>query len=215
MNSLATHHAGLSLTSWTRHGGCGVAVLSGQLDIVSASAVRVKLLGLLTPAASRLIVDLSAVGYADASGVAVLVGSGRRARLLGGWLRLAAPAPEVARVLSATGLDRHLAAFPTVQAAITGQRPDPGAADARTGTAGRVARTGPLQPDAVRARRAAGSPPVPARSRRLAGAEQGLLGQERAPSAGPLRPCVLPEARSDGYGAGASPAGLSPRSRPR
>jgi STAS domain-containing protein len=49
------------------------------------------------------------------------VGSGRRARLLGGSLRLAAPSPEVARVLSATGMNQHLDIFPTVRAAITGQ----------------------------------------------------------------------------------------------
>ena len=74
---------------------------------------------MLRPGASRLIVDLSAVGYADASGLAVLVGAGRRAGLLGGWLRLASPTPGVARVLSVTGLDRHLATFPTVADAIT------------------------------------------------------------------------------------------------
>jgi len=49
------------------------------------------------------------------------VGSGHRARLLGGSLRLAAPSPEVARVLSATGINKHLDIFPTVRAAITGQ----------------------------------------------------------------------------------------------
>jgi anti-anti-sigma factor len=73
------------------------------------------------PAASHLIIDLSAVEHADASGLAVLVGSRRRARLLGGSLRLAAPSPQVARVLSATGMNRHLDIFPTVRAAITGQ----------------------------------------------------------------------------------------------
>ena len=72
-------------------------------------------------AASHLIIDLSAVEHADAGGLAVLVGSGRCARLLGGSLRLAAPSPEVARVLSATGLNQHLDIFPTVRAAITGQ----------------------------------------------------------------------------------------------
>ena len=55
------------------------------------------------------------------NGLAVLVGSGRRARLLGGSLRLAAPSPEAARVLSVTGINQHLDIFPTVRAAITGQ----------------------------------------------------------------------------------------------
>jgi anti-anti-sigma factor len=131
-----------------------IVVLRGGLDITSAPALREKLLGLLRHGASRLIVDLSAVGYADASGLAVLVGAGRRAGLLGGWLRLASPTPDVARVLSATGLDRHLATFPTVADAITGRRPDVGIAGAETGAAGHVASN---RPAAALARAGAGA----------------------------------------------------------
>jgi anti-anti-sigma factor len=116
----AAHDASLSLTSRADRGGYVIAVLSGDLGIASAPALRGQLLSLLR-AASHLIIDLSAVERADASGLAVLVGSGRRARLLGGSLRLAAPSPEAARVLSATGLNQHLDIFPTVRAAITGQ----------------------------------------------------------------------------------------------
>ena len=120
MTHSAAHEASLSLTSRTDRGGYVIAALSGELGIVSASALREQLRSLLR-AASQLIIDLSAVEHADASGLAVLVGSGRRARLLGGSLRLAAPSPEVARVLSATDMNRHLDVFPTVRAAITGQ----------------------------------------------------------------------------------------------
>jgi anti-sigma B factor antagonist len=114
------HEASLSIPSRANRGGYVVAALSGELGIASAPALREQLLELLR-AASHLILDLSAVEHADASGLAVLVGSGRRARLLGGSLRLAAPSPEVARVLSAAGINRHLDIFPTVRAAITGQ----------------------------------------------------------------------------------------------
>jgi anti-anti-sigma factor len=116
----AAHDAGLSFTSRTNRGGYVIAALSGELGIASAPALREQLIGLLRTA-SHVIIDLSAVEHADASGLAVLVGSGRRARLLGGSLRLAAPSPEIAWVLSATGLKRHLDIFPTVRAAITGQ----------------------------------------------------------------------------------------------
>jgi anti-anti-sigma factor len=119
-HSAAQDDAGLSLTSRADRGGYVIAALRGDLGIASAPAVREQLLSLLR-AASQLIIDLSAVEHADASGLAVLVGSGRRARLLGGSLRLAAPSPEVARVLSATGMNRHLDIFPTVRAAIVGQ----------------------------------------------------------------------------------------------
>lgn len=120
MTHSAAHDAGLSITSRTDRGGYVIAALREELGIGSAPALRGQLRSLLR-AASHLIIDLSAVEDADASGLAVLVGSGRRARLLGGSLRLAAPSPEVARVLSATGLNQHLDIFPTVRAAITGQ----------------------------------------------------------------------------------------------
>jgi anti-anti-sigma factor len=116
----AVHEASLSLPCRADRGGYVIAELRGELGIVSAPALREQLLDLLR-AASHLILDLSAVEQADASGLAVLVGSRRRARLLGGSLRLAAPSPEVARVLSATGMDQHLDIFPTVRAAVTGQ----------------------------------------------------------------------------------------------
>jgi anti-anti-sigma factor len=122
----AAREASLSLTSRTDRGGYVIAALRGELGIASAPALREQLRSLLR-AASQLIIDLSSVEHADASGLAVLVGSGHRARLLGGSLRLAAPSPEVARILSATGIDQHLDIFPTVRAAITGQPRLPGA----------------------------------------------------------------------------------------
>jgi anti-anti-sigma factor len=130
--------AGLGLSSRAERGYV-LAALRGELDTAAAPALREQLLGLLRPAAGRLVIDLSAVSYADASGLAVLVGTGRRAGLLGGFLRLAAPSPQAARVLSATGLGRHLDIFPTVHAAITSpprsQRRHDGRADVRTGMA--------------------------------------------------------------------------------
>jgi len=126
--------AGLFITSVTERDGCAIAVLRGELDIVSAPALREEILALLRPESSRLIIDLSDVGYADASGIAVLVGSRRRADLLGGWLRLAAAGPEIAEVLAVTGLNRHLATFPSVKAAIIGPLPDPDTGTAGTGT---------------------------------------------------------------------------------
>ena len=160
MNNPAGLDRGLSLTSRAENGGCTVVVLSGELDITAAPALREELLRLLSPAASRLIIDLSAAGYADASGVAVLVGTARRARLLGGWLRLASPAPGIAMALLATGTGQYLATYPTVQDAITGQRPDAGLAAAWAGPAAAWAGTG---------RRTAPARSVPALAVRVAG----------------------------------------------
>jgi len=72
---------------------------------------------MLRPSATRLLVDLSKVSYCDARGLAVLIGTGRRARLLGGFLRLAEVSPQVDQMLHITGLRQHHAVFPTAQAA--------------------------------------------------------------------------------------------------
>ena len=146
----ATHEASLSLPCRTDRGGYVIAEIRGELGIASAPDLREQLLDLLS-AASHLILDLSAVEHADASGLAVLVGSGRRARLLGGSLRLAAPSPEAVRVLSATGMDRHLNIYPTVRAAIIGQPglPEvifPSATVAARGGIGGVITCGAAQP---------------------------------------------------------------------
>jgi anti-anti-sigma factor len=116
----AAHEASLRFTSPADRGGYAIAALTGDLGIASAPALHEQL-----RAASQLIIDLSAVEHADARGLAVLVSSGHRARLLGGSLRRAAPSPQVARVLSATGMNQHLDVFPTVRAAITGQPGQP------------------------------------------------------------------------------------------
>jgi anti-anti-sigma factor len=101
-----------------RGSGFTVAILSGDLDIVSVPVLREQLLGLLGVHASQLVIDLSGVSFCDASGLAVLVGTARRAGLLGGVLRLAAPAPSVAAALRIGGLDRYFDIFPDVSAAI-------------------------------------------------------------------------------------------------
>jgi anti-anti-sigma factor len=109
------HAPALSLSS---QAGYTVATISGDLDIACVPVLREQLLGVLGPYANRMIIDLSGVTFCDASGLAVLVGVGRRAQLLDGVLRLAAPAPPVATVLRLTGLDLHFQIFPTLRAAI-------------------------------------------------------------------------------------------------
>jgi anti-anti-sigma factor len=135
----------MALAVLTVPNGAVIVALGGDLDIASAPTVRERLLSLLRPDTCRLVIDMSAVRYADASGLAVLVSTQRRAVLLGGTLRLAALRPEVARVLAVTGLSRHLAAYPTVQAAVAGRKPRSRAALAGSGPAAMAVRALPAQ----------------------------------------------------------------------
>ena len=116
MDPPTTTAPGLALST-PAAGGITITGLSGKLDIARTPALREQLLGLLRPGSSRLVTDLSKVSHCDASGLAVLIGTGRRARLLGGFLRLAAVSPPVDQALHITGLRPHLGVFPTVQAA--------------------------------------------------------------------------------------------------
>jgi len=134
--------------------GYTIAELSGELDIACVPTLRERLLGVLRPDAGHLVVDLSRVTFCDASGLAVLIGIGRRAALLGGVLRLVAPAPSVMAVLQALGLHRKLDIFSDVLAATTGSEsalrsPHRVAGETTPEIAGRRPATGPAgTPDA-------------------------------------------------------------------
>jgi anti-sigma B factor antagonist len=111
MDSGITVNPSLDISTRTV-GGITIAELAGELEFAGAPALREQLLSLLRPGSSRLFIDLSKVSFCDASGLAALVGIGRRARLLGGFLRLAAVSPQADRVLHITGLHRHLPISP-------------------------------------------------------------------------------------------------------
>lgn len=85
----------------------------GELDIATAPVLRRRLLAVLHHDGPQIIVDLSGVGFCDAAGLAALVAAERRAWLLGGTLRLAAPQDRVAKVLRVTRLNRHFGIYPT------------------------------------------------------------------------------------------------------
>ncbi len=83
-----------------------LVVLSGRLDARGAAPARDALHAALGAGSGRLVVDLSGVELLDATGLGVLVGAHRRARLEGRELVLSDAPPRVARLLSLTRLDR-------------------------------------------------------------------------------------------------------------
>ncbi|MET7332279.1 STAS domain-containing protein [Nonomuraea sp. NPDC005650] len=82
--------------------------LSGELDMFTSPELHSRLLDILKSSSSLLVLDLSAVSFCDASGLAVIVGIQQRARRLGISLALAAPRPFMTKLLHITGLDRTL-----------------------------------------------------------------------------------------------------------
>ena len=80
--------------------------LGGGLDLASAPALREQLIDVLHRGTGLLVLDLSRVLSCDSAGLSVLVGTQRRARLLGTKMRLLAPSLPVTRVLRSNGLHR-------------------------------------------------------------------------------------------------------------
>jgi anti-anti-sigma factor len=77
--------------------GRTVVQLSGGLDFAAAPALREHLIDVLHRGTGMLILDLSKVLSCDSAGLAVLIGTQRRARLLGTTMRLRAPVPRSRR----------------------------------------------------------------------------------------------------------------------
>jgi anti-sigma B factor antagonist len=98
--------------------GYVVVALRGECDVTNSHILRERLLALLDGQAPRVILDLTALAFIDASGATALVIAGRRARQSGVTLALAAAQKIVARVLSLTTLDQHFPVYATVAEAL-------------------------------------------------------------------------------------------------
>jgi anti-anti-sigma factor len=93
---------------------CTIAMLAGALDIATIPALRERLLSTLGSAARLLIVDLSAVSFCDVAGLAMLIDTQRQAGGRGVTVCLAAPRPQMAKLLRTTRLDRSFTICATV-----------------------------------------------------------------------------------------------------
>ena len=86
-----------------------MVVVTGELDIATAPALRECLADLHARGHVRIVIDCQELQFLDASGLSVLVTSHKYAKSRGGWVRLIHMHPRVQRVLQITGLTRALA----------------------------------------------------------------------------------------------------------
>jgi anti-sigma B factor antagonist len=100
--------------------GWTLARVGGELDVATAPRLREQLLAAITSGGPRLILDLGDVDFLDSTGLGVIVGLLKRARTLGGDLRLVCPSPAIRKVFEITALDRTMPLADTVDEALAG-----------------------------------------------------------------------------------------------
>ncbi|OEJ21141.1 anti-anti-sigma factor [Streptomyces agglomeratus] len=103
-------------------GALAVIALSGEFDITTAPAVRARALELIAAGHPDLVADLSGVTFCDSSGLGALVGIWRCAKEADGSLTLATIPDRLDRLLSLTGMDTFLPAYPSAAAALTARQ---------------------------------------------------------------------------------------------
>jgi anti-sigma B factor antagonist len=101
-----------------------VVTLSGELDLASAVQLADRLRDLLQAGQIRVVVDLADLVFCDSTGISTFVRANQGYVDQGGYLRLAAPNANVARVLGVVGL---LTTFPTYRTVEGARSNDDGA----------------------------------------------------------------------------------------
>ncbi len=98
--------------------GVTVLAVSGEVDMVSAPALRDALVSELADGRT-LVVDMAGVTFLGSAGLAVLVEAARLAPQRNAALKVVATARAVKRPLEATGLEEVFSVHESVDAALT------------------------------------------------------------------------------------------------
>jgi anti-anti-sigma factor len=94
-----------------------VVCLRGELDVADAAKVAVALVQVAV-LARQVILDVEGLEFIDSSGLAALVRARKHARHAGGDLLLAAPQPQMRRILAMTRLTEVFSVHACVEDAV-------------------------------------------------------------------------------------------------
>jgi anti-sigma B factor antagonist len=100
--------------------GWAVVRIAGEVDVATAPRLREQLVRLITDGQHRIVLDLDEVDLLDSTGLGVIVGVLKRARTVGGDLRLVCNRPAIRKVFEITALDRTMPLSESAEAALTG-----------------------------------------------------------------------------------------------
>jgi len=108
----------------TRAGQQVVVGFPARVDVSNAAGIGDQLLVALDRGAAVIIADMSATASCDHAAVNTLVRACQRALVRQAELRLVVSAPTVRQLVSDEGLDRLVAIYPSLEAAVTAGVPD-------------------------------------------------------------------------------------------
>jgi anti-sigma B factor antagonist len=112
------------------HDGYAVAAVRGEVDVTN-SADAMSAIAALTARHQAVIVELSAVEFMDCGALGALLRVQRLARQSGDDVLLAAPAANVLRLLSLTGMNELFGVHASADAAVSDIAGSPAAGTAR------------------------------------------------------------------------------------
>ena len=101
-----------------RSDGVSIIQPQGRLDLLTAPAVKQRIVAAVADGYTRLLIDLAGVTFIDSSGLGVLLGSLKAARLAGGDLHIARATEQARVILELTTLDRILKPYSSVEDAL-------------------------------------------------------------------------------------------------
>jgi anti-sigma B factor antagonist len=98
--------------------GLVVVQASGEIDVTGSVTFRDRLFALLDERADRLVIDLSNVAYVDTYALTALTDLEKRCRLEDRQLAIVCSEGSMRSALAATGLDKVVATFATLDEAL-------------------------------------------------------------------------------------------------
>jgi anti-sigma B factor antagonist len=102
----------------TTRGDVVVVALKGRMDAVRVSLVRQVLADLPKPGKAKIVVDLTAMDWIDSSGVGALIVLYKRARTLGGDVKVAGLQRQPKEIFRLLRLETAFEVFETVDDAV-------------------------------------------------------------------------------------------------
>jgi anti-anti-sigma factor len=100
-----------------------IVMLPAEIDIANGAAVGQQLCSAFAPRVTIVIADMTSTVFCDSTGISQLLLAHHSAAAHQAQLRLAVPHDQVLDVLKVTGVDRLLAVYPSLDAALAATSP--------------------------------------------------------------------------------------------